>query len=222
VMASKGPETLRFGPMKPVGLWDPRTDKRPHAVVQLRQEDKAGQAFSLVGFQTKLKYPEQKRIFKMIPGLENAEFLRLGAIHRNTYLNSPELLDPAMSLKGLPHIRFAGQITGVEGYVESAAHGLLTARCLAAELTGNSFKIPPGTTALGALWNHVRGTERLDERPHEPQNINWGLFPAIEGKMKKQERKLARVTRAQDEFRAWAEELGLKLQPNASQSTNVA
>ncbi len=158
----------------------------------------------------------------MIPGLENAEFLRLGAIHRNTYLNSPELLDASMRFKPLPHIRFAGQITGVEGYVESAAHGLLTARLLASEIHDTPFCIPPITTALGALWNHVRGSARLDNRPHEPHNINWSLFPPIEEKMKKIERKAARVKRAQDDFTRWAQEQDIALQAMPQHGVMVA
>ena len=158
--------------MKPVGLTDPRTGQEPHAVVQLRREDVHGQAWNLVGFQTKMKYPEQRRVFSMIPGLENAEFLRLGAIHRNTYLDSPNVLDSKMRLHDLPNIRFAGQITGVEGYVESAAHGLVVGWMLSNELNECEVELPPIGTALGALINHVTGGTECEGRP-QYSNINW-------------------------------------------------
>ena len=206
VVANSGPETLRFGAMKPVGIDDPRTGRFPYALVQLRKEDPDGQAYNMVGFQTKLKYPEQKRIFRMIPGLQDAQFLRLGAIHRNTYLDSPSLLDQRMRLKTHPHIRFAGQITGVEGYVESSAHGLMTARLLASDILGESLVPPSRETALGALWAHVTGIHRLEGRAHEPQNINWAMFtPPPEG-TKKRDKKRVRVLRAVKGIEAWAQE----------------
>ncbi|HEX2115243.1 MAG TPA: methylenetetrahydrofolate--tRNA-(uracil(54)-C(5))-methyltransferase (FADH(2)-oxidizing) TrmFO [Alphaproteobacteria bacterium] len=177
VMTSRGRDTLRFGPMKPVGLIDPRTGKRPWAVVQLRQDNALGTLFNIVGFQTKLKHAEQKRIFRMIPGLERAEFARLGGLHRNTFINSPKLLDGTLRLKAEPRLRFAGQITGVEGYVESAAIGLLAGRFAAAERRGTAPDLPPPTTALGALLNHVTGG--ADARTFQPMNCNFGLFPPL-------------------------------------------
>jgi methylenetetrahydrofolate--tRNA-(uracil-5-)-methyltransferase len=202
VVAAQGRETLRYGAMKPVGLRDPRTDKRPYAVLQLRKEDAEAQAYNLVGFQTKLKYPEQTRVFRMIPGLQSAEFLRLGAVHRNTYIDSPSLLDDRMRLKSHPHVRFAGQITGVEGYVESAAHGLITGLFLASDILPAPFVAPPRSCALGALLGHVRGDTRLPGRPHEPHNINWAMFPRVEG-VRKREMKAARVAHARERFTAW-------------------
>src|SRR5579872_3494165 len=175
VMASRGADTLRFGPMKPVGLTDPRTGKRPYAVVQLRQDNALGSLWNIVGFQTKLKHAEQTRIFKMIPGLEQAQFARLGGLHRNTFLNAPRLLDEALCLKARPSIRFAGQITGVEGYVESAAIGLLAGRFAAAEARKLPVDAPPPTTALGSLLAHI--TRHADEKTFQPMNINFGLFP---------------------------------------------
>jgi methylenetetrahydrofolate--tRNA-(uracil-5-)-methyltransferase len=177
VMASRGLDTLRFGPMKPVGLTDPRNGRRPHAVVQLRQDNALGTLFNIVGFQTKLKHAEQKRIFRTIPGLAGAEFARLGGIHRNTFLNSPRLLDPTLRLKADPRLRFAGQITGVEGYVESAAIGLIAGRFAAAERLGMAPSPPPPTTALGALLAHV--TVGADARSFQPMNCNFGLFPPL-------------------------------------------
>jgi len=211
VVAASGPDTLRYGTMKPVGLTDPRTGARFYAVVQLRQEDPDGQAFNLVGFQTKLKHPEQKRVLRMIPGLENAQFLRLGAVHRNTYLDSPTLLDGRMRLRTHPHIRFAGQITGVEGYVESAAHGLVTGLMAASDIAGAPLSPPPPETALGALVAHVLGERRLQDRPHEPQNVNWGLFPPAPAGTRKRDRKQARVERGRAALAAWADEAGVTL-----------
>ena len=208
VVAGTGIDTLRHGAMKPVGLTDPRTGREPYAVVQLRREDIHGQAFNLVGFQTKMKYPEQRRVFSMIPGLENAEFLRLGAIHRNTYLDSPSVLDSKMRLHDLPNVRFAGQITGVEGYVESAAHGLIVGWMLSKELRDEAFEVPPTATALGALINHVTGGTRIEGRPHEPQNINWAMFEPIKTKGSKSMRKYQRVVHALSSFTAWAESTG--------------
>ncbi len=181
VMAERGPETLRFGPMKPVGLTDPRTGQRCHAVVQLRQDNKLGTLFNMVGFQTKLKHGAQAEIFRAIPGLEHAVFARLGGVHRNTFLNSPKLLDATLRLKSEPRVRFAGQITGVEGYVESAAMGLLAGRFAAAERLGRSPAPPPPTTALGALLAHVTsGHLEGAKGAFQPMNVNFGLFPPIE------------------------------------------
>ncbi|HVY86681.1 MAG TPA: methylenetetrahydrofolate--tRNA-(uracil(54)-C(5))-methyltransferase (FADH(2)-oxidizing) TrmFO [Caulobacterales bacterium] len=180
VMAERGPDTLRFGPMKPVGLTDPRTGRRPYAVVQLRQDNKLGTLFNLVGFQTKLKYGAQEEIFRMIPGLQDARFARLGGIHRNTFLNAPKLLDETLRLRAEPRLRFAGQVTGVEGYVESAAMGLLAGRFLAGELRGETLPPPPPTTAFGALLAHVTGGHIAGKGTFQPMNVNFGLFPAIE------------------------------------------
>ncbi|HEV8028625.1 MAG TPA: methylenetetrahydrofolate--tRNA-(uracil(54)-C(5))-methyltransferase (FADH(2)-oxidizing) TrmFO [Stellaceae bacterium] len=177
VMAARGIDTLRYGPMKPVGLRDPRTGRGTYAVVQLRQDNALGTLYNIVGFQTKLKHGEQKRIFRMIPGLERAEFARLGGLHRNTFINSPKLLDGGLRLKAMPRLRFAGQITGVEGYVESAAIGLLAGRFAAAELRGEMLSPPPETTALGALLRHI--TAGADARTFQPMNINFGLFPPL-------------------------------------------
>ncbi|MEO0982926.1 MAG: methylenetetrahydrofolate--tRNA-(uracil(54)-C(5))-methyltransferase (FADH(2)-oxidizing) TrmFO [Pseudomonadota bacterium] len=181
VMAERGRETLRFGPMKPVGLTDPRhPDVKPHAVVQLRQDNALGTLWNMVGFQTKLKYGAQAEIFRMIPGLENAVFARLGGIHRNTFLNSPKLLDGQLRLKSQPRLRFAGQVTGVEGYVESAAMGLLAGRFAAAERLGRPLTPPPPTTALGALLAHITGGHLEAGQTFQPMNVNFGLFPPME------------------------------------------
>jgi len=177
VMAARGAETLRFGPMKPVGLRDSRTGHRPHAVVQLRQDNALGTLYNMVGFQTKLRHGEQTRIFRIIPGLERAEFARLGGLHRNTFLNSPRLLDRELRLKAMPRLRFAGQITGVEGYVESAAIGLLSGRFAAAARLGQESSRPPATTALGALLRHITGG--ADAKSFQPMNVNFGLFPPL-------------------------------------------
>jgi methylenetetrahydrofolate--tRNA-(uracil-5-)-methyltransferase len=181
-MAERGRETLRHGPMKPVGLTNPRDPLvKPYAIVQLRQDNKLGTLYNLVGFQTKLKYGEQAQIFRMIPGLEQAEFARLGGLHRNTYLNSPALLDPTLRLKSKSQWRFAGQMTGCEGYVESASVGLMAGRFAAGERLGQEPQLPPPTTAMGALLNHITGghIETLDAGPRsfQPMNINFGLFP---------------------------------------------
>jgi methylenetetrahydrofolate--tRNA-(uracil-5-)-methyltransferase len=178
IMAARGANTLRFGPMKPIGLFDPREQRRPYAVVQLRQDNALGTLYNMVGFQTKLKYAEQVRVFRMIPGLENAEFARLGGLHRNTFINSPKLLDQTLRLKAETRLRFAGQVTGVEGYVESAAIGLLAGRFAAAERLGRTLTPPPGTTALGALLGHITGT--ADAKHFQPMNVNFGLFPEID------------------------------------------
>ncbi|MEQ8603972.1 MAG: methylenetetrahydrofolate--tRNA-(uracil(54)-C(5))-methyltransferase (FADH(2)-oxidizing) TrmFO [Marivibrio sp.] len=177
VMAERGVETLRYGPMKPVGLTNPHSDERPHAVVQLRQDNKLGTLYNLVGFQTKLKYGAQKDIFRMIPGLEEAEFARLGGIHRNTFLNSPRLLDERLRLKADPRMRFAGQVTGVEGYIESAAIGLIAGRYAAGERLGVDQPAPPAETALGALVAHI--TTGADAATFQPMNVNFGLFPPL-------------------------------------------
>jgi methylenetetrahydrofolate--tRNA-(uracil-5-)-methyltransferase len=201
VIASTGPQTLRFGPMKPVGLRDPRTDRRPWAVVQLRQDNALGTLWNIVGFQTKLKHGEQTRIFRTIPGLQNAEFARLGGLHRNTFLNSPRLLDDTLRLKAMPRLRFAGQITGCEGYVESAAVGLMAGRFAAAERLGTVQTPPPLTTAMGAILGHITGG--ADATTFQPMNVNFGLFPPIEGHFKGKERKQAMAVRALKDFDEW-------------------
>jgi methylenetetrahydrofolate--tRNA-(uracil-5-)-methyltransferase len=187
--------------MKPVGLSDPRTGARPYAVVQLRQDNALATLFNMVGFQTKLTWGEQKRIFRMIPGLEQAEFARLGGLHRNTFINSPRLLDAELRLKTLPHIRFAGQITGVEGYVESAAIGILAGRFAAAEVLGQRVAAPPATTALGALLGHITGG--AEAATFQPMNVNFGLFPPLERQIRKTERKPAMARRALADLEAW-------------------
>ncbi|NNM77931.1 methylenetetrahydrofolate--tRNA-(uracil(54)-C(5))-methyltransferase (FADH(2)-oxidizing) TrmFO [Sphingomonas sp. ID1715] len=201
VMASRGPETLRHGPMKPFGLRNPRTGKGAYAVVQLRQDNALGTLWNIVGFQTKLKHAEQVRLFRTIPGLERAEFARLGGLHRNTFIRSPELLDAHLRLKNAPHIRFAGQITGCEGYVESAAVGLLAGRFAAAELMGQTMTPPPPTTALGALLSHITSGAQADS--YQPMNVNFGLFPPLQEKAKKAERKLALTSRAKRDLEEW-------------------
>ena len=182
VMAERGPQTLRFGPMKPVGLTNPHREEKPYAVVQLRQDNKLGTLYNMVGFQTKLKYGAQADIIRMIPGLEKAEFARLGGIHRNTFLNSPKLLDHQLRLNAMPRLRFAGQITGVEGYVESAAIGLLSGRFAASDVLGTTFCAPPANTALGALIEHITDGHLSDDRKasFQPMNVNFGLFPPVE------------------------------------------
>jgi methylenetetrahydrofolate--tRNA-(uracil-5-)-methyltransferase len=203
-MAERGVEVLRHGPMKPMGLTDPRTGRWPHAVVQLRREDRAGTAWNLVGFQTRLTWPEQKRIFRaFIPGLQNVEFLRMGQIHRNTFIQSPRLLDGTLALKTKPYLHFAGQITGVEGYVESAACGHLVARALAAKLEGRAFVAPPAGTAFGALHGHVTGTAHPDDYDYQPTNVTWGLFPPLEGRVKKLERRPKQVAIARGLLTDW-------------------
>jgi methylenetetrahydrofolate--tRNA-(uracil-5-)-methyltransferase len=201
VMAERGPATLRFGPMKPVGLTNPRASRPPYAVVQLRQDNALGTLFNMVGFQTKLKHGEQTRLFRTIPGLQGAEFARLGGLHRNTFLNSPRLLDATLRLKAMPRLRFAGQITGCEGYVESAAVGLMTGRFAAAERLGTAPAAPPATTAMGALLNHITGG--ADATTFQPMNVNFGLFPPIEGTLRGKERKQALSARALRDFDRW-------------------
>jgi len=201
VMAERGPDTLAFGPMKPVGLTDPHTGKRPFAVVQLRQDNALGTLYNMVGFQTKLKHGEQSRIFRTIPGLENASFARLGGLHRNTFINSPRLLDGTLRLKARPALRFAGQVTGVEGYVESAAMGLIAGRFAAEDATGQANSLPPPTTALGALLNHVTGG--ADAKSFQPMNVNFGLFPPPDMKTRKGDRKAAQSARALADLDRW-------------------
>ncbi len=202
VMAERGIETLRFGPMKPVGLTNPHLpDEKLYAVVQLRQDNKAATLFNIVGFQTKMKYGEQSRVFRMIPGLEEAEFVRLGGIHRNTFIKSPLLLDASARLTSAPHLRFAGQITGVEGYVESAACGLLCGRFSSAEAKGDSPALPPRTTAMGSLLAHITG--EAEAKHFQPMNINFGLFPALESRHKKIDRPRAYTSRALQDLDAW-------------------
>ena len=201
VMAERGVDTLRYGPMKPVGLDDPKTGRWPYAVVQLRQDNALGTLWTMVGFQTKLKHAEQVRLFRTIPGLEKAEFARLGGLHRNTFINSPKLLDETLRLRRSPNVRFAGQITGCEGYVESAAVGLLAGRFAAAELRSETLPPPPPTTALGALLGHITGG--ADAEIYQPMNVNFGLFPPVEGRSKKAERKKIYTERARRDLVAW-------------------
>jgi methylenetetrahydrofolate--tRNA-(uracil-5-)-methyltransferase len=208
VMAERGRETLRFGPMKPVGLTnthDPET--KAYAVVQLRRDNKLGTLYNIVGFQTKMKYGAQADVFKMIPGLEEAKFARLGGIHRNTFLNSPTLLDDQMRLKSKPNVRFAGQVTGVEGYVESAAMGLLAGRLAAHEILGTPITSPPGTTATGALIHHITGG--AEAKTFQPMNVNFGLFPPVEGlksgRRGRKDRYKAYTDRAKIQFNEWLE-----------------
>ncbi|MCG6115138.1 MAG: methylenetetrahydrofolate--tRNA-(uracil(54)-C(5))-methyltransferase (FADH(2)-oxidizing) TrmFO [Mesorhizobium sp.] len=224
IMAERGPETLRHGPMKPMGLTNAHNPSvKAYAVVQLRQDNALGTLYNMVGFQTKLKYAEQVRIFRSIPGLENADFARLGGLHRNTYINSPQLLDGSLQLKGRDGLRFAGQITGCEGYVESAAIGLLAGRFAAAERLGQPLSLPPATTAFGALLGHITGghlaaDDEPGKRSFQPMNINFGLFPPLEpgtqikpdgwegrfrGKDKSQAKKKAVTARALADCRAW-------------------
>ena len=205
VMAERGRETLRFGPMKPVGLTNPhQPDVKPYAVVQLRRDNKMGTLLNIVGFQTKMKYGAQRDVFSVIPGLVGASFARLGGIHRNTFLNSPILLDDQMRLKSKPHIRFAGQITGVEGYVESAAMGLLAGRLAVAEMTGATLPPVPGTTATGALVHHITGG--AEAKTFQPMNVNFGLFPPIDakgGRRNRKDRYKAYTDRAKADWTAW-------------------
>ena len=205
VAAARGVDTLRYGPMKPVGLDDPKTGRWPYAVVQLRQDNALGTLWNMVGFQTKLRHGEQLRLFRTIPGLEKAEFARLGGLHRNTFINAPALLDATLRLKKAPHIRFAGQITGCEGYVESAAVGLLAGRFAAAEIGGGTLAPPPLETALGALLGHITGG--ADAAAYQPMNVNFGLFPPIEGRSKKADRKLLYTARAREAFEEWTREV---------------
>jgi methylenetetrahydrofolate--tRNA-(uracil-5-)-methyltransferase len=208
VMAARGVETLRFGPMKPVGLDNPHwatpehpKGRWPYALVQLRQDNKLGTLWNMVGFQTKLKHTEQVRVFRTIPGLENAEFARLGGLHRNTFLNSPTLLDRQLRLKSALHIRFAGQITGCEGYVESGAVGLLAGLMTAAQIAGHDWTPPPRTSALGALLSHITGDAEAET--YQPMNVNFGLFPPPDPETKKKQRKEAYTARAKADVALW-------------------
>ena len=205
VMAERGRETLRFGPMKPVGLTNPHSDMKPYAVVQLRRDNALGTLYNIVGFQTKMKYGAQTEVFKMIPGLQDASFARLGGIHRNTFINSPTLLDAQMRLKSRPNIRFAGQITGVEGYVESASMGLLAGRYAAAEILGHDIPPIPQDTAMGALVHHITGG--ADAKTFQPMNVNFGLFQPVDGlkggRRGRKDRYKAYTDRAKVAFSEW-------------------
>jgi methylenetetrahydrofolate--tRNA-(uracil-5-)-methyltransferase len=218
VMAERGPETLRHGPMKPVGLDNPRTGRWPYAVVQLRQDNALGTLWNMVGFQTKLKHGEQVHIFRMIPGLENAEFARLGGIHRNSFINSPRLLDSQLGLKSKPNIRFAGQITGCEGYVESAAVGLIAARFAAAERRGDTLPPPPPEMAIGALLGHITGG--ADAETFQPMNVNFGLMPPPPGRAKKADRKKAYTDRARARFAEWIASSGIAVESSLAGHVN--
>jgi methylenetetrahydrofolate--tRNA-(uracil-5-)-methyltransferase len=206
VMAARGPDVLAFGPMKPVGLEDPRTGKRPFAVVQLRREDLAGTAWNMVGFQTRLTWPEQRRIFReRVPGLAGAEFVRLGQVHRNTFVEAPRVLAPDLSLRDRPHLFLAGQVTGVEGYVESAACGHLAARAVLDRLAGRPFRPPPAATAMGALHRHLTGEAHPPGAEYQPTNVVFALFPPLPGRVRggKEGRKLAHLERARRELEPW-------------------
>jgi len=214
VMAKRGRDTLRFGPLKPVGLRDPRTGRDAHAIVQLRQEDRAGRMWNLVGFQTRLRIPEQQRVLKMIPGLEQAEFLRYGSIHRNSYLNSPGALTPHLSARDDQTILFAGQITGVEGYTESSATGLLAGINLARLLSGESPAIPPATTMLGALYRYMR---EADPRHFQPMNANFGLLDELPQQIRDKKRKREMFAeRALADMHGWIESNSITGAPAAS------
>ena len=203
-MASRGVETLRFGPMKPVGLIDPRVGAEAHAVIQLRQENREATMYNLVGFQTKLTWPEQKRIFRTIPGLEQAQFLRLGSMHRNTFINAPQLLQATCRLKSDPRILFAGQITGVEGYVESASSGVIAGVNAARLVRGEEPVVPPAETAIGALARHITNAEAAH---FQPMNVNYGLFPSLPGRVKKKEKRGLLAQRGLEALEKWLPEL---------------
>lgn len=208
-MAARGPQTLAFGPLKPVGLPDPRTGKTPHAVIQLRQDNRHASLFNLVGFQTRLIYPEQQRIFRNIPGLQNARFARLGSMHRNTFVNAPNCLNKTLQLKAAPHITLAGQLSGVEGYVESAACGLLAGIFASFRLRDEAEPLPPAETALGALLTHL---SEADTDNFQPMNVNYGLFPPLElkRKMKRADRRLAMAERALNALPGWWKPIAAK------------
>jgi methylenetetrahydrofolate--tRNA-(uracil-5-)-methyltransferase len=205
-LAARGKDTLAFGPLKPVGLIDPRTGKRPFAVVQLRQENRFETLYNLVGFQTRLKHEEQKRVFRMIPGLQKAEFVRLGSIHRNTFIDSPRLLKESLQLKGHPHLFFAGQMTGVEGYLESAAMGLLAGINALRVARGMDPVVPPPTTAIGALVHYITHSQTS---PFQPMNINFGLFPPLAGRARGREKRGLLAKRALEEMEKWIREMGI-------------
>jgi methylenetetrahydrofolate--tRNA-(uracil-5-)-methyltransferase len=217
-MARRGPDTLAFGPMRPVGLVDPRTGRRPYAVVQLRQDDAEGRLFNMVGFQTKMKFPEQRRVFRMIPGLERAEFVRLGSLHRNTFINSPSLLMPTLQVLSRRRLFIAGQLVGVEGYVESAATGMLAGLNCGRLLAGETPVVPPRTTALGSLLGYV--TQR-GKRDFQPMNANYGLFPPYASGLRGREKKLALARRALQDLDEWLRAVGLSASERQS-STSAA
>jgi len=219
VMAERGVDTLRHGPMKPVGLDNPKTGRWPYAVVQLRQDNALGTLWNMVGFQTKLRHSEQVRIFRMVPGLEQAEFARLGGIHRNSFINSPLLLDDQLRLRSKPNIRFAGQITGCEGYVESAAVGLMAARFAAAELECRPISQPPAETAIGALLRHITGG--ANSQTFQPMNVNFGLMPPPEGRLRKADRKKAYTDRARMAFSNWLRDMSRASETAAKQPAPV-
>jgi len=218
-MARRGPDTLAFGPMRPVGLTDPRTGKRPFAVVQLRQDDRDGRLYNLVGFQTKMTYPAQRRVFRMIPGLEQAEFVRLGSLHRNTFLNSPTLLLPTLQLRRDERVWFAGQLIGVEGYVESAAAGLLAGINVARVCAGEAPVVPPATTALGSLLVYITDRTR---REFQPMNANYGLFPPLSGRERGREKRQRLAERALADGACWVEQHGLAPSGSAAAVSELA
>jgi methylenetetrahydrofolate--tRNA-(uracil-5-)-methyltransferase len=216
VIARRGIETLAHGPMKPVGLTDPRTGRQPHAVVQLRREDKAGVLYNIVGFQTKLTWPEQRRIFRMIPGLEQVEFARYGSVHRNTFLNAPALLTNSLQLRSRPELFFAGQITGVEGYVESSAMGLLSGIQASRLLRGADLIPPPPETALGALIGHIRNA---GSKAFQPMNVTFGLFPPLPGRIRKKDRGIQYASRSLEALASWQKRIAGRTETTAITTT---